>query len=434
MSFPQDPRRRRGGAGTGFSSTGGRTAIGYWLPLALTAGIATISIAAWIWSERNDDEDEDDRPHGDGRPYPPPVGPGSDHPPPSYTTGDYARSAGAEVLPGDASYDHSMMARMQGALRRTPSPQQIFDGASKRVVAGVTAAGAFVGGALTSIREDNKGEGDYEDHSRWSEEAQTRAHERSQQGVIAPTMSGGLPSRPANIPDKDKKVVVIVVSSVSSADDDEFPSEHASILSHLPEHVDLDTSKIFVFIYAPELKHAIKKGGSSPTSPSMTSSYSNIGTEEGASVGELASGDLTAVEPRQDDELEGTSRFFRTLYTQAQALVEKDSMIMPFSTPGGYVHLAHHLFPELVYIQESLTGDQGEPAIHISQWVRQVIVVVGDEGGRGGLIDSDDESALGEKEEKWWKKEGVTGLGKHIDVVDVVRVGDDWRRRVRGLD
>lgn len=166
----------------------------------------------------------------------------------------------------------------------------------------------------------------------------------------------------------------------------------------------------------------------------MASSYSNIGTEEGASVAELASGDLTAVEPRQDDELEGTSRFFKTLYTQAQALVEKDSMIMPFSTPGGYVHLARHLFPELVYVQESLTGGQGEPAVHISGWVRQVIVVVGDEGGRGGLIDSDDESALGEKEEKWWKKEGVTGLGKRIDVVDVVRVGDDWRRRVRGLD
>ncbi|CAI7599906.1 unnamed protein product [Penicillium glandicola] len=434
MSFPQDPRRRRGGAGTGFSSTGGRTAMGYWLPLALTAGIATISIAAWIWSERNDDEDEDDRPHGDGGPYPPPVGPGSDHPPPSYATGDYARSTGAEGLPGDASYDHSMMARMQGALRRTPSPQQIFDGASKRVVAGVTAAGAFVGGALTSIREDNKGEGDFEDHSRWSEEAQTRAHERSQQGTIPPTMSGGLPNRPANTVNKKKKTVAIVVSSVSSDDSDEFSSEHASILSHLPEHVDLETSKIFVLIHAPELKHAIKKGGSSPTSPSMASSYSNIGTEEGASVGEPASGDLTAVEPRQDDEFEGTSRLFKTLYTQAQALVEKESMIMPFSTPTGYVQLARHLFPELVYVQESLTGDQGEPVNNISGWVRQVIVVVGDEGGRGGLIDSDDESALGEKEEKWWQKNGITGLGKPIDVVDVVRVGDDWRRRVRGLD
>lgn len=240
MSFPQDPRRRRGGAGTGFSSTGGRTAVGYWLPLALTAGIATISIAAWIWSERNDDDNDDDHPHGGDGPYPPPVETGSDYPPPSYATGDYARSTGTEVLPGDASYDHSMMARMQGALRRTPSPQQIFDGASKRVAAGVTAAGAFVGGALTSIREDNKGEGDFEDHSRWSEEAQNRARERSQQGVIPPTMSGGLPSRPANTGsssfDKKKKTVAIIVSSVSSTDSDDFASEHA-VSDPLPWHL-----------------------------------------------------------------------------------------------------------------------------------------------------------------------------------------------------
>lgn len=107
---------------------------------------------------------------------------------------------------------------------------------------------------------------------------------------------------------------------------------------------------------------------------------------------------------------------------------------MPFSTAGGFVHLVRHLSPDLVYVQESLAGDKGEAVQHIAGWVRQVIVVVGDEGGRGGLIDSDDESALGEKDDKWWQKEGITGIGKRIDVVDVVRVGDDWRRRVRGLD
>jgi hypothetical protein len=201
--------------------------MGYWLPLALTAGIATISIAAWIWSERNDDDDEDDHPHDGDGPYPPPSVPGNDFAPPAYGTGDYARGTVAEVLPGDTSYDHGMMARMQGALRRTPSPQQIFDGASKRVVAGVTAAGAFVGGALTSIREENKG--DFEDHSRWSEEAQNRAHERSQQAAVAPTMSGGLPSRGviAGQPfEKKKKSVAIVVSSLSLADSDDYASEH----------------------------------------------------------------------------------------------------------------------------------------------------------------------------------------------------------------
>ena len=129
---------------------------------------------------------------------------------------------------GDNRYDPSFMARMQGALRRTPSPQQIFDGASRRVVAGVTAAGAYVGGALTSIREESRG--DFEDHSRWSEEAQFRANERSQQQTeTPPTMSGALPTRELNqsSSDKKKKTVVIVVSSLLPAGTDEFASEHA---------------------------------------------------------------------------------------------------------------------------------------------------------------------------------------------------------------
>ncbi|KAJ5205019.1 uncharacterized protein N7498_005898 [Penicillium cinerascens] len=434
MSFPQDPRRRRGGAGTGFSATSRRTALGYWIPLALTVGVATISVAAWIWSERNDDDDDDDQPYEGEGPYPPPGPAGGDIPPPSYASEGYARSTGAEI-PGDARYDPSFMARMQGALRRTPSPQQIFDGASRRVVAGVTAAGALVGGALTSIREENRG--DFEDHTRWSEEAESRNVERGQQGA-APSMSGALPTRgPAagqHSSDKKKKTVVIVLSSLSPADSDEYASEHASILSHLPEHVDLDTSRVFVLIYAPDVKHAIGQGSSSRQTTSIASSYSNIAHEEATSSGELVGGDMKAMEPRQDDEFEGTTPFFRTLYTQAQALVEKETMIMPFSTATGYVHLVRHLAPDLVYVQESLTGDDGDAVQHVSGWVRQVIVVVGDEGGRGGLIDSDDESALADKGEKWWQKEGTTGIGKRIDVVDVLRVGDDWRRRVRGLD
>lgn len=231
MSFPQDSRGRRGGAGTGFSSTGRRTAMGYWIPLALTVGVATLSIAAWIWSER-DEDDEDDRPH-DGRdghyPPPPPGTVGSDFPPPSYETGDFARGTGTDAASGEHPYDPSFMARMQGALRRTPSPQQLFDGASRRVMASVTAAGAYVGGALTSIREENRG--DFEDHSRWSEEAQARATQGDQQTGAAPTMSGALPTRaPAagqNVLDKKKKTVAIVVSSLSPVDSDEFASEHA---------------------------------------------------------------------------------------------------------------------------------------------------------------------------------------------------------------
>jgi hypothetical protein len=110
-----------------------------------------------------------------------------------------------------------MMARMQGALRRTPSPQQIFDGASKRVAAGVAAAGAFVGGALTSIREENRG--DFEDHSRWSEEAQSRDQQRHQTDTsVLPAAAASAPARniaSAATGDKRRKTVVIVVSSES---------------------------------------------------------------------------------------------------------------------------------------------------------------------------------------------------------------------------
>lgn len=225
MSFPQD-RRRRGGAGTGFSSSGQRTALGYYVPLALTVGVAAVSIAAWIWSERHEDDDDDEHPPDGGNYYPPPDASSAGYPPPAYGASDFARGPDGEVLPGDTPYDPSFMGRMQGALRRTPSPQQLFDGASRRVVAGVTAAGQFVGGALTSIREENRG--DFEDHSRWSEEAQSRAHERSQQDSM-PTMSGALPSRGPGQQafDKKKKTVVIVVSSLIPSDSDELISEHA---------------------------------------------------------------------------------------------------------------------------------------------------------------------------------------------------------------
>jgi hypothetical protein len=220
MSFPQDRRRRVGPAGLGFSSTGRRTFMGYWVPLAVTVGVATISVAAWIWSERQEHEDDDDE-EGHGRPYPddfqqppyPPPPVGYEGGPPRAEGADFARSAPPDAQPDDGS----VISRWQGALRRTPSPQQLFDGASKRVAAGVAAAGAMVGGALSSIREER---GDFEDHSRWSEEADSRAVRAA---------DAGPQSAPSSSSVKMKKTVAIVVSSVSLSDDpdDITLSEHA---------------------------------------------------------------------------------------------------------------------------------------------------------------------------------------------------------------
>lgn len=212
MSHSQDARNRR--VGTGFSRSGQRTVMGYWAPLALTVGIAAIGVATWIWTERNEEDDEDDRDYprgGDERATAPS---GVSFPRGEFEDGEYAQATGADIH-GDPNEDASVMARMQGALRRTPSPQQIFDGASKRVAAGVAAAGAFVGGALTSIREENRG--DFEDHSRWSEEVESRNQRRNQPDATLPSQvpTRGVDSGLATS-EKKRKTVVIVVSSESS--------------------------------------------------------------------------------------------------------------------------------------------------------------------------------------------------------------------------
>ena len=174
--------------------------------------------------------------------------------------------------------------------------------------------------------------------------------------------------------------------------------------------MDADT-RVFVLIYAPDLKHRpLAKTDSGQTPLSMASSYSNIGHEDAQSQGEK-SPERTA--PR--------SKMFDTLYAQARALVEKETMIMPFTTPTGYIHLLRHLGPETVYLQQTLSGERGDNIDQIKTWVGQILLVVGDEGGHGGLVDSEDEYGSGAKD-KWWQDDPRIGLGKGIEVVEGLRM------------
>ena len=203
-----------------------RSTLGYWVPLALTVTVATVGIAAWIWSERKDGDDDEpydrkdyDR-RDDGRPPPGYDDTGSAQPP--YPRGPEGRGPPVE--------DQGMLARMSGAIRRTPSPQQIFDGASRRVVAGVTAAGAVVGGALSSIREEDKQ--DFEDHSRWSEEAETRTGEASS------TSRPRRGSQPGAKPGKRKNVAIVLSADTDyhgQSADVSYHQEHAVSVPHLSE-------------------------------------------------------------------------------------------------------------------------------------------------------------------------------------------------------
>jgi hypothetical protein len=194
---------------------------------------------AWVWSERNDDED-DLRPPGDNV-YPRPDydrnpdGSVRTGPPPyaDVRPGEVAYGTAPTQQPQGPEQTQSYMARMSGALRRTPSPQQMFDGVSRTVVGGVAAAGAVVGSALGSIMEEDKNA--FKDHKTWSEEAEAR-------GVpaVSPVPPGGIEMRSDSIPgvvatpripqnNGKRKTVAIVVSADSGVDDydeDEF-HEHA---------------------------------------------------------------------------------------------------------------------------------------------------------------------------------------------------------------
>jgi hypothetical protein len=201
-----------------------RTTFGYWVPLVLTVTAVTFGAAAWIWKERKDSEEHEDR--KDNRPPPGygDVGPGQT----AYGPGAYG-PPGAGGPPGvpppfepsRGQADTGMMSKVSDVLRRTPSPQQFFDEASRRVTAGVAAAGAAFGSALSSIREEEKVE--YEDHSRWSEEANTRGRNNNNnaQTVQVPTA-----------PKSDRRKTVAVVVSAESKhahdhDDMGYSQEHA---------------------------------------------------------------------------------------------------------------------------------------------------------------------------------------------------------------
>ena len=205
-----------------------------------------------------------------------------------------------------------------------------------------------------------------------------------------------------------------------------------SILSHLPEHIDADV-QAFILIYAPDLQQHPLSGSPQPGKPigSISSSYSNI------AAADLSEADkpLSTIDPNPIAS-SPDHNYFNKLYSQARGLVENETMIMPFTTPTGYVQILRHIGPEVVYVQESLSGPGGDAIIHISGWVGQVLLVVGDESGHGGLVDSEDERGHSSEleESKWWKDSPRIGLGKGIEVVEGLRVGEDWRRRVRGHD
>ncbi|RDA92007.1 hypothetical protein CP533_6036 [Ophiocordyceps camponoti-saundersi (nom. inval.)] len=372
----------------------------HWVPLAVTLSVATVGLAAWAWSQRRDDDgdhvepglDYDNADYGDNPPY-------------GAATRDGATSAREDEMEVSGHPSGSGWgARVSGALRRTPSPQQLLDSTGKTVAAGVAA----VGKVLASIREEDKA---YSENNPWSEEADAKKDRP-----------------PAASWSKRRKAVAIVVSADSHAPRDEEEDEshhHASILSHIPSQNDLSAIKIYVLIYAPELKDTALETTATTMPPvSLSSSFSNIGHDQAQSP----DADARTSPPASS----GGSPLFQAIYSEALRLVDKEAMILPFTTPTGHTHILRHIQPEIVYLQESLSGEDGSVITNLQTWLRHdVVLVVGAESGSGGLADSESET---EKGEKWWQRPERVGRGRGIIVVDGIRVHDDWSRRVQGRE
>lgn len=336
-----------------------------WIPLAVTVTAVAVGIAAWVWSERrdSDDEVEDQSEHDEPRP--------NDRPP----THEHAREqqqSGSALHPlnsSDQQPPSTLYARMTNVINRAPSPQQFLSDTSKRMAAGVAAAGAVVWPSKTL---------DFRDHQRWQEEEQIRAAEAllsTQQtdrdhkeaethiqksanevatdsstiGVV--TQQGRQSQAQRAVQGRGKtagkrKIIAVVVSSVEVEDDDDATTSLGRSLleqlKHTPmEHYDTD---LLVLIYAPHL----------------TSYPSSLTAQSQSAMPDISAPTLP----------------YAKLEAQALSLVPHPAHILPFTTPTGCIHLLRHLAPNVVYVQEDLVG--GRHTDHLGQlkgWVGQTVLV-----------------------------------------------------------
>lgn len=282
------------------------------MPLILTVAVATIGFATWVWSERSDDDDD----HGDYRRRRDRDGYGDPQVPPGYAD-QLSSEQGYGTTSRHADEPSGYVARMSGALKRTPSPQQFIEGATRTVSAGITAAGAAVGNALSSIREEDKNA--YKDHKTWSEEAEARGGNGSKAPPVQPTVTAtagkGAPNRGKTI-----KVAVVVSADadLDGVDDGlDYSQTHAvriynlvvqltvvtlltlsqSILSYLPHNTDFSRIQLFVLIFSPDLKHHPLDVAGAKSMGSLGSSFSNIDPDQAltpAEESEKATYDLSS--------------------------------------------------------------------------------------------------------------------------------------------
>ncbi|PHH65795.1 hypothetical protein CDD81_1522 [Ophiocordyceps australis] len=360
----------------------------HWVPLAVTLTVATAGIVTWIWSQRRSDEDDssaeaeayltyDD---ADNRAQSSSAAQRDYH-------GSYQEGVHAEEVTGIAQGPHEVSEAagwstlVSNALRRTPSPQQLLTSTGSRVAASVAAMGK----ALSSIREED---------NPWAEETDDKKNR----------------TLPTSV--KKRKRIAIVVAADTHVDQntDDVPPIIASMLSLIPHKNDWDKMELLVLIYAPNIDETALEAASQTT--------------------------LDEESKNSEATLSSNYAAFKAIYSQAVSLVETKTKIIPFTTPTGHTHILRQIQPDIIYLEESLAGENGSIITNLQTWLRHdVILVVGAEHGVGGLADSEPEAENNTSDErKWWQRPERVGRGRGIIVVDSVHVHDDWVRRAQGQE
>lgn len=90
------------------------------------------------------------------------------------------------------------------------------------------------------------------------------------------------------------------------------------------------------------------------------------------------------------------------------------------------MQILRHLAPQTVYVSDTLAGREGATIAELKGWVGHTVLVAGDGEGKG-LADTETEDEG--RDDAWYQRSGMVGLGKEVEVVDAARVGDDWGRR-----
>ncbi|KAF8462908.1 hypothetical protein BDZ91DRAFT_796686 [Kalaharituber pfeilii] len=209
------------------------------------------------------------------------------------------------------------------------------------------------------------------------------------------------------VPPAKKRNVVLVVSAESA---------NHSLLDSLPHNLVIPANTVLhICIHTPSLTQSAPSGGFAATSTGAPQPLPP------SKVHEKAYSILPVTYPKE--------------------------YILPYQThPLGTAALLRHIAPEIVYIEETLAGENGSVLRELlsQSWIKEGIVVLGT-GPNAGLLDNSDDESL---EKVAYADAGVDGKGKDKDnemsgrkkwweepgwggsVTERTYLADDWERRV----